>query len=76
MSRDCVLYPNLEAELARAGIDKKELANVIGKSKNTLYSRLNGKTELTLSEARIIRAYLEKRTNKPMYFNRLFNINE
>ena len=71
-----VIYPNLEAELARAGIEKKDLAAVLGISKNTLYSRLNGKTELTLSEARIIRAYLERETGHVIMFNRLFNIND
>jgi DNA-binding XRE family transcriptional regulator len=76
MYKSDILYPNLEAELARAGIDKKELAKVIGKSKNTLYSRLNGKTELTLSEARIIKAYVERKTGRIFQFTRLFNINE
>lgn len=76
MYKTDILYPNLEAELARAGIDKKELAKVIGKSKNTLYSRLNGKTELTLSEARIIKAYVERKTGRIFQFTRLFNINE
>ena len=76
MYKTDILYPNLEAELARGGIDKKELAKVIGKSKNTLYSRLNGKTELTLSEARIIKAYVERKTGRIFQFTRLFNINE
>jgi plasmid maintenance system antidote protein VapI len=76
MYKTDILYPNLEAELARAGIDKKEIAKVIGKSKNTIYSRLNGKTELTLSEARIIKAYLERRTGRVLQFTRLFNIND
>lgn len=68
------IYPNLEAELARASINKKELAAIIGVSKNTLYSRLNGKTDLTLSEARIIRAHIEKQTGRVVSFLNLFNI--
>lgn len=72
-SNNCI-YPNLEAELARASINKKELAAIIGVSKNTLYSRLNGKTDLTLSEARIIRAYIEKQTGRVVSFLNLFNI--
>ena len=74
MDGSIIIYPNLEAELARAGIPKKKLAKVIGVSNNTLYSRLSGKTELTLSEARIIRAYLEKETGQAIAFNRLFSI--
>lgn len=68
------IYPNLEAELARANINKKDLAAVVGVSKNTLYSRLNGKTDLTLSEARIIRAHIEKKTGRVVSFLNLFNI--
>lgn len=69
-------YPNLEAELARTGINKNELAKVLKMSQDTLYGRLNGKTKLTLEEARIIKAYVEKRAGQPISFLRLFSISD
>ena len=69
-------YPNLEAELARAGINKNELARVLNISQDTLYGRLNGKTKLTLDEARTIKAYVEKRAGQPISFLRLFSIRD
>ena len=74
MVKECILYPNLEAELSRAGIPKSELARLIGKSRNTIYSKLSGKTEITLNEARIICAYMEKQTGRAMTIKYLFNI--
>lgn len=71
-----MIYPNLEAELARLEIKKVELAKLIGKSPNTIYSKLNGKTELTLSEARLIRAYIEKKKQEPVSFLRLYGIRD
>ena len=69
-------YPNLEAELARNGINKNELAKVLKMSQDTLYGRLNGKTKLTLDEARVIKSYVEKRAGQPISFLRLFSITD
>lgn len=69
-------YPNLEAELARLGLKKQDLAKALGVNKDTVYSRLNGKTDLTLKEARIIKAYVEKEAGQPVSFLRLFSITE
>ena len=67
------LYPNVEAEIVRAQITRKELANAVGINERTLYNKLIGKTELTLSEARIICAYLERKTGRVMTIKYLFN---
>lgn len=68
------LYPNLLAELARADISKTELAGVLDIHLNTLCNKLSGKSDFTLSEARITRAYIEKKTGQTIAFNRLFSI--
>lgn len=68
------LYPNLEAELTRSGITKNELANVLGITRMSLYSRLVGEIEFTLNEARIVCAYVEKRSGRPQSLKNLFNM--
>ena len=67
------LYPNVEAEIVRAQITRRDLAKALGINERTLYNKLSGKTELTLSEARIICAYLERKTGRVMTIKYLFN---
>lgn len=69
-------YPNLEAELVRIGLTKKELAESLKINPNTLYNKLNGKSKLTLDEARLIKLLVEKRAGQPISFLRLFSITE
>ena len=69
------MYPNLEAEIARAGITNKELAEAACMSTRTLYSKLTGDTPFTIDEARLVCAYLEKRSRRAMSIKNLFNIN-
>lgn len=45
------MFRNLEAELVRAGISKKELARKIGCTPATLSLKLKGKAPLYFSEA-------------------------
>lgn len=53
-----LLFNNLEAELVRERISKKELAYFLGISVPSLYFKLNGKREFTLKEMeRIIRLF-------------------
>ena len=72
-TKNVMLYPNLEAELKRYEITKDDLAKVIGVSRTNVYTRLTGKKELTLNEARIICAYVEKVSGRPMTLKYLFN---
>lgn len=45
------MFRNLEAELRRAGISRKELAEKVGCNQGTLSLKLNGKSIVTLPEA-------------------------
>ena len=45
------MFRNLEAELCRADITKKKLAEKLGCNPCTLSSKLNGKSPVTLCEA-------------------------
>lgn len=59
MERDKVLFPNLEAELARANLSKPALAQIIGIALGSMYSKMNGKTEFNLGEMQAIARCLE-----------------
>ena len=45
------IYPNLEAEMARIGLKRKSLAEVLNVRVATIYDKLNGKYPFTLDEA-------------------------
>ena len=74
MERKPTLYPNLEAEIARAGIRKSELAKELGITRMSLYSRLVGDIEFSLNEAKIVCAYIEKKSGRAQSLKNLFNI--
>ena len=44
------MYPNLEAEMARAKVTQATLAEVLGITPTTLSFKLNGKSTLSLNE--------------------------
>lgn len=46
---------NLEAEMARNGIIKKDIVELIGKTYKTVQSKFNGKSEWTYEECVMIR---------------------
>lgn len=52
------MYPNLNAELARRGLSRRELAAQIGRTPGTLSLKLSGKATLTLPEAARIKEVL------------------
>lgn len=45
------MYPNLRAEMARKGIGIKEMSNMIGCTRDTMSSKLSGKTKISYEEA-------------------------
>ena len=52
-----VRYPALVAEMARRGISKKMISQVLGVSERTLYNKLNGATPFTWEEVSAIRKH-------------------
>lgn len=61
-----LLYRNLEAELARKQISRKELAEMLGLTATTLSFKLNGKSELSLTECVEIKKLLK--IDKPIEY--------
>jgi hypothetical protein len=49
------MYKNLEAELARSGIKKKDVAELLDVRLATIYDKMNGKYPFTFCEAQNIR---------------------
>lgn len=47
-------YPNLEAEIARHGLLKQDIADSLGVARNTFYRWVNGETEFPLAQAKTV----------------------
>ena len=70
---DKVLFPNLEAEIARANLSKQALAKIIDISTASLYSKTNGKTDVNLGEMIAIVTCLETLTGQKLTLDYLFS---
>lgn len=60
------MYPNLDAEMARHKTTRKSLAKLLGVTPTTLSMKLNGKSEVSLSECVEIKRALG--TDKPIEY--------
>lgn len=49
-----IVYPNLAGEIARRGIKKKAIANVLGISERAFRNKMCGKTEFTWPEVQTL----------------------
>lgn len=52
------MYPNLRAEMARAGVSGAEVAKMLGITAGTFSQKSNGKNEFSLDEAKTIKDML------------------
>ena len=66
------IYNNLEKELTKANIKRIDLEKVLPFSINTLTRKLAGGSKISLTEATVIRDYLEKQTGKTFDLEYLF----
>ena len=66
------LFPNLAAEMARANLTKPALAQIIGISLGSMYSKLAGRTEFNLGEIETITSTLELMTDQDLTLDYLF----
>ena len=63
-------YPELVAEMAKRGLTRTSIAKRLGISPRTLYSKLAGDTDFTLSEANKIHAAFFPDVDKEALFAR------
>ncbi|MGN0517456.1 MAG: XRE family transcriptional regulator [Acutalibacteraceae bacterium] len=59
---------NLKAEMARKGIKKRDIQNLLGCSYRTVTNKLDGKSDFTLLEAVKIKNYYFKNLNLEYLF--------
>lgn len=57
------MYNNLRAEMTRRNVNAKEIAKKLGKTEGTISSKITGKTDFTLDEARQIKEILNVDTS-------------
>ena len=66
------MFKNLRAEVARAGMTKADVADVIGKSAPTLSRLLSGKRPFRLGEMMALQSELEERNDATYTLDYLF----
>lgn len=66
------MFKNLRAEVARAGMTKADVADVIGKSAPTLSRLLSGKQPFRLGEMMALQSELEERNDATYTLDYLF----
>lgn len=66
-------YRNLAAEMARAGIGVGDMAERLHCSKQNVYSKLSGKSELTLADMVAIQDAIQECGNSKMSLDYLFH---
>ena len=66
------MYKNLEAEIARAGMTKPEMADAVGMKYVTLWRLLSGKQQFRLGEMVAIQSELEWRNGATYTLDYLF----
>lgn len=60
------MYDNLKAEMARRGITVRSLSKMIGVHENTLYRKVEGKTEFKLDDMMSIKTVMQ--TEEPLEY--------
>lgn len=68
------MFKNLLAEMARAGANKKEMADVISSAEWTFNRKLNGISQFTLEEMFKIQNFLGQENNTLDYLFKKFDV--
>lgn len=59
MQQKLLVYPNLNAELARNGLTVEILAEFMGMSKTNVYNKINGRTVFNLKDMQKIQEFFK-----------------
>lgn len=65
-------FINVKVEMTRAGINVSTVAEKMGMSPQALYQKLNGKTEFTLKDIKLMRSILVKKLGENLTLDYLF----
>ena len=66
------MYPNIKAELARHDLTVKDLAEALEITTQSMYNKLSGKYDFSLSELTAIKRFFEMRTGEKFTLEYLF----
>lgn len=69
-------YPNINAELARAGLTAATLADYMGMTRQNVYNKLNGKAAFTLKDMETIQEFFKVKTGGNFTLDYLFKSGE
>lgn len=59
MEQKTVLYPNISAELSRAGLNAAMLADFMGMTRQAIYNKLGGKAGFKLKEMKQVQEFFK-----------------
>lgn len=71
-----LLYPNINAELARSGLNVIMLADFMGMSAQNLYKKLNGAINITEKDMNAIQNFFEVKECGAFTLDYLFTTNK
>ena len=76
MERKTLVYPNLNAELARSGLTVAMLASFMGMTTQNVNNKLNGKTAIKLRDMKAIQEFLKVKGGGTFTLDYLFKYGE
>lgn len=76
MQQKILVFPNLNAELARNGLNVEMLANYMGMSKTNVYNKLNGRTRFNIKDMQAIQEFFKAEAGGAFTLDYLFNSGE
>jgi hypothetical protein len=72
MERKTLVYPNLNAELARSGLTVTMLASFMGMTTQNVNNKINGKTAINLRDMKAIQEFFKEKGGGDFTLDYLF----
>ena len=76
MRKKTILYPNIHAELARNGLTVSMLADYMGKTSQSVYNKLSGKTAITEKDMKDLQEFFKAKGGGTFTLDYLFSNGE
>lgn len=76
MQKEKKPYPNIYAELARAGLNAAKLADYMGMTRQNIYNKLNGKAAFNLKDMETIQEFFKEKAGGSFSLDYLFKSGE
>lgn len=76
MQQKILVFPNLNAELARNGLNVEMLADYMGMSKTNVYNKINGRTVFNIKDMQAIQEFFKAKGGGAFTLDYLFSNDE